>query len=246
MEEQKTKLPLPPYLSWRTFYNYVQSLKQTMLDRIDPSGMLTLSGTNRNMVINALRFFQLIDGGGKPQENLRAWVAAMSASDRETEKKVLRKVIEAAYPTLFQTGFNLKGASPALLSEKFKMMKLGADTARKAETFFIEAAKEAGIDVSPVILTARRKGRKVGSINAPRKQSQKGKQSHIEDSGGGSDLGEYEELPKWYGTFKPAFDKLPKFENPHWTKAERDAWITAMSALLDLYIKLDDKGGGKQ
>jgi len=41
--------------------------------------------------------------------------------------------------------------------------------------------------------------------------------------------------------FKAVFEKLPDAnKNPHWTKSERDKWIAALSALLDLYIDIDE------
>lgn len=207
--------------------------------------MITISGTNRNLLINAMKFLHLIDEGGLPQPDLNSWVAAVVAVDKDAEKKMIKQILQGAYPTLFQAGFNLKGATPSEFSEKFKAMKLGLDTARKAETFFLEAAKDAGVEISPVIVAARKKGRKAGSTVAPRK-STASKQHNQHDNGDGDEAPTppAQEFPAWYTTFKPAFDLLPKFSTtprPKWTSGEKENFLNLVTALTTAYIELDDK-----
>ena len=72
---EKRQKRLPPYVSYRTFYNFLERLQQHMPSRIDRSywGDL-LSGSTGTQLMAALRFLNLIDINGKPTELVRPLV----------------------------------------------------------------------------------------------------------------------------------------------------------------------------
>lgn len=243
---EKAKTQVPPYISWKTTLTYIQSLQQAFPSRIDTSGMIRLAGGIRGPMLNALKFLRLIKDDGSPEPALRELVDSSSPDKRELYAKTLKRVLENAYPLLFDQESDLANMTPKQFGEKFEKMGISGDTIRKAENFFLDAAKDAGIKVSPIVIDAKKKGPKSPKQNAPGKK----KKDADSGSGQGRDSGSsggwtppQGELPMWYSTFKPAFDKLPSQDNPKWTKSERDAWLNAISALLDLYVKVDDKGG---
>lgn len=236
MENREEKRTPPPYLSWKTFSNYVRSLEQTIPNRIDTSGMVMLSGTNRNLVINALKFLNLIDNAGTPSDKLRGWVNAIKETNLEEKKRILREVIEEAYPEFFQGASKLEGDTPASFSNRFKAYKLGPDTTRKAETFFIGAAKEAGIKISPLVLKARRKGRRVGSTTTKRTPSKGDREKEIND---GEINQEQQENEMHKAMIKTLTEKFPEF-NPSWDAEAQAAWFEMYGKLLNIAKKSEE------
>src|SRR4030066_2088490 len=91
---EKGPKPLPPYVSYRTFYNFIERLQQRVPSRIDRSywGDM-LSGSTGIQLMAALRFLGLIDVNGKPTEQLKPLVMARG----EPRAQLLRGVTSQAY-----------------------------------------------------------------------------------------------------------------------------------------------------
>ncbi len=243
MDEKTNKTLTPPYISWRTFYTYLQSLRQTMPNRVDTSGMPTMSGSNRTLVMATLKYFKLIDGDGHPTPELKALATATVPDAKAEYQRLLREMLEKHYPLLFEDGFDLKGATPLHFSEKFKKMNMAGDTARKAETFFLEASKDAGIPISPLISSSRKKGRKVGSPGAGRKQNQQ-RQQTPPLAGSGYTGGFEQPTGYWFDKLKVFIDELPPSDARYWTESERDAWIQGITTFLNMLVKIRDEENG--
>lgn len=143
-----------PYVSYKTFRNYLESLKQFFPNRIDRSALRNLSGHNQLLLINALRSMRLIDDTDRPADTLRQLVEAEST---EAYRQVLGEVAAKTYPTLLgdDSGFDLARATPAQFNEKFKGVGSG-DTVRKCQAFFVAMATDAGLPISPPIKEGRR------------------------------------------------------------------------------------------
>ena len=87
---------------------------------------------------------------GVPEEALKRLVSA----DGIERQQLWRQTLEDAYPFLSgeeALGFDLSTATSGQLTEKFKAFGIQGDTIRKAEAFFLRAADEAGMIVSPHI-----------------------------------------------------------------------------------------------
>jgi hypothetical protein len=230
VEKTSTKALAPPYLSWKTFSGYLKSLAQGIPDPIDPSGMLTLNGSNRRLVMNALRYLKLVDGKDYKAKELQPLVEAMAKEDANQKKTSLRAMLEKAYPFLFQ-GFDLGTSTPAAFGKKFSEAGLGGQTVAKGEAFFIEAAKEAGVTISPYILGSRKKGPKPGSgpsIPRIKKKSPElnlGSGEHGEGGGSETDV-----RGVMAGTLA---SKFPDFD-PTWSQDAQEAWFKMYGRLLSL------------
>lgn len=145
-KQEKESLPTPPYVAYKTLKNFLRTLSQAVPSRIDKSVMRSLSGGAQSQIIQALKYLRLIDVEGKPADKLTQLVKSEGAE----YQKVLREVITAAYPFLASKSLNLESATMHLLEEEFQKLASG-ETVRKCITFFIPAAKDAGIPISPFI-----------------------------------------------------------------------------------------------
>ncbi len=157
MPEQKQTRSTPPYLPYATFKNFLDSLKAGIPGQIDRSVMRSMSGSAQSMLIGSLRFFDLISEDGKPSPMLGKLVNAEPV-DRQ---KILHGLIETAYPFMFGGGMSLKTATPKQVTDAFADAGVSGDTIRKAVVFFLSAAKDADIPLSP-FLKVRQPGRPPG------------------------------------------------------------------------------------
>jgi hypothetical protein len=233
----------PPYLSWKTFVSYIESMRQAIPPRIDKSMMTRLSGLNQSLMMNSFLYLDLIDKEGVLSPTLTQLIETSATEKRGEFKAILNKVLLSSYSFLFDsTGtFDLAKSSSGDFDKKFEAQGVSGQTVGKCEAFFIAAAKEAGIKLSPYILDVKRRGPKGGSSSRTRNNKNDGKQNDetppppIENP-----KPPVQELSVWYLTFKPAFDKLPKFGEAYWTSAQREKWIALVTATVDAYVEVDD------
>jgi hypothetical protein len=153
---EKGRKHLPPYVSYRTFYNFIERLQQHMPSRIDRSywGEL-LSGSNGTQLMAALRFLYLIDINGKPMEILKRMVEVRG----EQRTKILHDVTDDAYGFVLKSSLDLESATYAQLVEVFhSTYQLTDDVSRKCVKFFIALAADAGLKISPFITKRTRSG----------------------------------------------------------------------------------------
>lgn len=137
----------PPYGSFSTFWNYVLSLANKPLPtQIDRSMMTGKSGTDQATILSALKFFELIDTSqdNKVQRPLIDLVQATG----EERKRVLARLVRRSYSTQLAIS-DLPGTEAQLHKSFEEQFGLSGETRRKASTFFLHAAKEAEIPVSP-------------------------------------------------------------------------------------------------
>jgi hypothetical protein len=249
MEKSEKKVLAPPYLSWKTFSGFIKSFDQGLPPRIDRSAMSRLSGQNQNQMQNALVYLKLTKADGKPEPLLEK-IADSSVPEKQAEyQEHLKTMLKGAYPFLFDgTGdFVLDRSTSAQLDERFRAVGVSGDTVMKCEAFFIAAAQEAGIKLSNLILEAKKKGRKTGSVISARRQPTNKRENNNDNEDENTPppyIPPIQELPAWYTTFKPAFDLLPKFSlspKPKWTSAEKQVFLDLVSALTNAYTEIEDK-----
>lgn len=147
------KRPAPPYVSFKTLKTFVASVKEHGVPgRIDRTILPNFSGAVAGQLITALRFLHLINADGEPTQSLKTIVDAYDTADWKGE---LGGVLQKAYRPLFS--LDLTTASPSQFNEQFaKSFSAEGDTMRKCVTFFLNAADEAGISISPYISKARK------------------------------------------------------------------------------------------
>ena len=142
MTTDNAQEPKPAYVTYTTFDNFINGLKETGIpNRIDKSVLGTMSGTVQSFMMGALRFLDLVTESGAPTQAMKDLVSG----DR---KKALSDMVHHSYDFLF-SGFNLKAATLQEVEEKFREKQLSGDTIRKAISFFTLACDAAGIAYSP-------------------------------------------------------------------------------------------------
>ena len=145
----RNKKRAPPYVSYRSFLNLIDDLKLGIPGRIDRSYWGDkFSGTTGTQLISALRFLNLVDVNEAPTNQLRAFVASKGANRTET----LKKICQESYSFLLSESFQAETATYGQIEEVFHdLYSVDRDVARKCIKFFMEIAKESGIQLSPFI-----------------------------------------------------------------------------------------------
>src|SRR4030042_3837851 len=113
--EEKEKLIIPPYVPFKTFQNFLDSLKVGIPSRIDRSVISSFSGTVQSQLTGALKYLNLISENGLPSETLSRLVNSEGAE----RQKILRDILKKSYPFLFQDGINLERITLNHLQELF-------------------------------------------------------------------------------------------------------------------------------
>lgn len=139
----------PPYPSFRLFDNFKKELGEhaVLPAVIDRSYLSKRSGSDQSSIIATLKWFGLTDDNGVPTERLRTYVKA----DDEQVKTLLRQMMEESYSFMTDGSINLLNATTSQMSERFRQYEISGSTLTKSIAFFLAAAKEAGIQVSPHI-----------------------------------------------------------------------------------------------
>ncbi len=146
----------PPYLSFRTLRNFLDAMRTNGIPgRVDRSVLKNLSGGAQSALIGALRFLDLIAVDTAPTPNLERLVRA----DAEARREIMRELLRRHYPFMFPPAFALDTATAKMVRETFDEAFGGGDTSRKAMVFFLAAAKDSGVAVSPFV--------KVREVNRP-------------------------------------------------------------------------------
>lgn len=138
---------VPPYGSFSTFWNYVLGLANKPLPtHLDRSMMTGKSGTDQATIISALKFFELIDTtqGNKVEDSLIDLVQATG----DARKQFLARLVRQSYSGQLAVS-DLPGTEAQLHKSFEDEFGVTGETRRKASTFFLHAAREAGIEVSP-------------------------------------------------------------------------------------------------
>lgn len=152
--EQGQPNPVPPYLPFTTFDNTISGWKVVLPNRIDRSLLGSYAGGTQTLLLNALKYFGLIDTEGVPTDSLRRLIAA----DESERPKLLAAITRQAYPFVFRNGFDLAKTTPQELRDKFAATgSVSGETLDKAISFFTALAKAADMDMSPFVKTRQRR-----------------------------------------------------------------------------------------
>ena len=216
------KRQLPPYVSYRTFWNFLEGMNHSIPARIDRSYWGDrFSGSSGTQLVAALRFLDLIDGNGFPTIKLRGIIGS-----RGTERGVMvKQIVQSAYGFIFDGHMDPQTATYAQLEEAFHVhYQLASDVARKCIKFFIGIASEGNIQLSTFITSKTRGSRSAsGSRKSPHKINMKKIQNGIP--------GLVESTPNGINLDKLLIEKFPSFD-PAWTDEIKIKWFTAFDELV--------------
>ena len=229
MTNDQSRKHLPPYISYRTFENFVGRLQQQVPARIDRSYWgETLSGSTGTQLMAALRFLNLVDGNGKPTDELKL-VAAARGADRPV---ALKDITLEAYSFVLHSSLELPNATYSQLEDLFHdNFQITPDVCRKCIKFFISLAASAGINLSPFVTKKVRSGRSstgtTGGKSVPRKTGQKGMRNLAIPQTS-------EQLPLRVLSSSPHSELMAKFPafDPAWPDDVKAKWFTAFDELL--------------
>lgn len=215
---------LPPYVSYRTFQNFIEGLQQGIPARVDRSyWSARLSGSTGIQLMSALRFLGLIDANGTPTSQLRLLASAKGGQRTE----ILKQVTTEAFSFLMRGSFDLQSSTYAQLQEAFhNTFELADGVNRKCVKFFVEIATAAGIPLSPFISKRLRTVRSSAGTKTPiRKRGTRAKWNLPVPQ-------DLREIPAETSWGKILLSKFPTFD-PTWTEEVKLKWFEAFDKLLE-------------
>jgi hypothetical protein len=220
--EKKRQIP-PPYVAYRTFQNFLDSLRVGMPNRIDRSLMGSMSGAIQGQLIATLKYLELVSPVGVPSEKLSALVK----SEGVERKRNLLDILRASYRFLFSGGFDLMTATARQLEEQFTNAGVSGETVRKCIAFFIAAAKEAEVPLSPYI----------SSVKGARNIGQRARRSPVGTTGQVNVVEKVEPTDQAQGTTitwsQLLLSKFPSFD-PAWSDEVKTKWFDAFDRLMKM------------
>ena len=145
MSEKAAKKSLPPYVPYKTFKNFINSLKKGGVpSHIDKSVMGKMSGSAQSAMMAAIKAMGLINGNAESVSKLKQLV-----EDPDSYNSVLAEIIPDTYPFLFDGSIDISTATSKLISDKFTQAGASGSTLTKCISFFLASCKDANIIVSP-------------------------------------------------------------------------------------------------
>jgi hypothetical protein len=130
-----------PYLPFKTFVGSLEPFSQGIPPKIDRT-LWNQSGFVQGLIMNAYRFFHLVDANSKPAPEFQQLVK----SKNEDRKVQIKKLLEIGYPEIMT--HDLATMTPKMLDELVDMYNVSGETKKKATTFFLQAAKFADLPLS--------------------------------------------------------------------------------------------------
>ncbi len=231
MTTDKGRKHLPPYVSYRTFHNFIERLQQRIPSRIDRSywGDI-LSGSTGTQLMAALRFLRLIDANGKPTARLEPLVMSRG----EPRAKLLRELTADTYDFVVKGPLDLESATYAQLGEIFSStFQMTDDVSRKCVKFFIAMSGDAGMPLSPFI-TRRTRATYTGT----------GTKRTVKKASGRTNRNALvpqavEEMPENFSWHSMLLSKFPDFD-PAWSDDIKIKWFAAFDELLKKGLSKSD------
>ena len=145
MGEPTTSTFRPPYMSFQTFWKFIEDLSARPLPpQIDRSIMAQKSGTDQANLMAALTGFGLIG----PDQRVEPGLRDLAVGDETTRRERLATLIQIYYPA--QVSVADQNGTEQQLQQSFReaFNLESADTRRKAVTFYLHAARTAGMTLS--------------------------------------------------------------------------------------------------
>lgn len=157
-EIRDTVLPAP-YLPFKTFLSSLEPFSQGIPPKIDRT-LWNQSGFVQGLIMNAYRYFHLVDANNKPTPEFQQLVK----SKNEERKAQIKKLLDIGYPEI-TTMHDLATMTPRMLDELMDKYNVTGETKKKATTFFLQAAKFADVPLSSFLTE------KIRSTSGPRRRA---------------------------------------------------------------------------
>jgi hypothetical protein len=223
MTTESLRKHLPPYVSYRTFRNFLDGLQQGIPARIDRSYWGDRwSGSTGSQLVAALRFLSLVDSNAVPTNRLKQLVTARDSQRTE----ILKQLASEAFAFLLRGSLDSQTATYAQIEELLhNTYQVTPDVSRKCIKFFVGLASDAEIPLSPFII---KKSKVRTTSTGTRRISPKGVVRTKMDS---TVLQNGPEVPAQWSLDKILLSKFPTFD-PNWTDEVKIKWFEAFDTLL--------------
>lgn len=223
MEQNKEgKKWAPPYIAYKTFLNFIDRLKAAGIPtKIDRSVVPSYSGAIQGHLFSTLKYLHLMSQHGTPSDKLTTLVSTEGIKRQET----LKNILVTSYKFLFEDGVDLQRITSDELRKLFDKEGVSGGTLPKAIKFFVEASKDAGIELSPYIGKFRNKGSR--SIGLRTKKTNGEKQSPPLPPV--SPNRKQTENLSWQQIY---LSKMPDFD-PAWSEDIKTKWFDAMNKVME-------------
>lgn len=229
---------VPPYISFTQLENVFERMRNEGVPaRIDRSYLGSWSGSMQGQFLKATASLGLRDEHGRPTELLKRLV-----SDPDSRPTIIGEILKEKYPEAVALG---QDATQQQLEEVFRNYNgISGSTTRKAITFFLNAAKFAGIPTSPFFKTPRQ-GNSGPRASRPRSRRQATPAPADPALAPATPPNPLADLHPAIVTLVKA---LPEFESedekPTFSEAERKAWFAYAEATFNLIYALPEGTGG--
>ena len=205
---QRDRAVLHPYMSYKTFRGFLDTLRAKIPSRLDSSIVPSMNGSNRSLLFSTLRYFKLMTARNIPTEDLARLVTAGS---EEVRQQVWLRLVKTAYAGVL-ANLDLERSTTKELIEAFQRGR-SSETMRKSVTFFCAAVRDAGIEISPYIKPyAGRNGKR-----SSKESSQEGPNHNRQH--------------KKSRVIDPHIPNLPEFD-VSWPETIKEKWFEAYNQLL--------------
>lgn len=224
MDNDTGRKALPPYVSYRTFRNFIDELQVGIPARIDRSYWgERYSGSTGTQLMTALRFLGLINGGSVPTTRLRQLVSAAGAQRSE----VLKQIARTAFDFLAERSLDPGVATYAQLEEAFSSTyQMTGDVTRKCIKFLVSLLDDAGVSLSPYIVKKSKTIRSSIGKKGPTKKTISRTNGNLSASSNS------DPIPSQIVWYEMVLAKFPNFD-PAWTDEVKLKWFEAFDSLLN-------------
>jgi hypothetical protein len=150
-------------------------------------------------------------------------LAKLVNSEGPERAKAMREMLAAAYPYLHES-FNLKSATPRMLEEQFSEAGASGGTLDKCMLFFLAAAKDAEIELSPHVKNPR-------TTRTPRTRTRQAVRLVDANNTVDDDLREIDEQNGNVSWEQMLLSKFPSFD-PAWPDEVKSKWFDGFHRLM--------------
>ena len=239
----------PVYVGYATFETFVNWLGE--MDPIPRQVDRSLwgdrfSGGNGAQLMVGLRFMGLLDGAA-PTEPL----LALAKAEPDQQKGQLRNILRTAYGAYLVD--HLAEMTPQLVDEKLRELGTTSATHRRALSFFVNAAKAAGVSMQPSVGKRARKRPLGAGAKSTKARNKTGTKPPISDPPLGNEQPDTRPSPSpspspspppapppnGYPVVYAVVGRLPP-KGGGWSQEKRRQWLDAITAAIDLEVTVQD------
>lgn len=228
----------PAYASWKTTRGLIEDLHKTAIPpKVDRTVMKKMSGSAQSQVRVALRFLGLTTDDDDITDRMKRLVKAFGTEEWKDE---LRKVVEDAYAPILGAVPVENGTAQQLHDAFRQRTDVSGSSFRKAVRFFLNAARESGMKVSPhfVAPSAPSRARTKGTKGKPNKPEDRPPPADKTEGDADREAARNGDSPP--GTEDPfwsqVLQKLPEFD-PEWEAEAQTAFFDALRTVVQMKEK---------